>query len=135
MENQSLQSFHQEQIRKKTDLQTTQIVKAKCAASFSPKTIHSTAPHSPSCFHPFALASLAHLPRTVNSNNSEHLFLCTVESYGQERSLEILGIRQPAAERWTKDSHLELFGSAAVLQIVRKQLRVSLYEAIPTITA
>lgn len=55
MENYSLQSFHQKQIRKKTDLQTTQIVKAKCAASFSSKTIHNTTLHCPFHFYPFSL--------------------------------------------------------------------------------
>lgn len=67
-----------------------------------------TALHCPFRFYPFALSSLAHLPQTVNRKWYSELLLCAVESYGQEWSLEILGTRQPAAERWTKDSCLEL---------------------------
>lgn len=59
MENQSWQSFHHKQVRKKADLQIMHIVKAKLVTFFSSKTVHNTALLCSFSFYPFDSSSSA----------------------------------------------------------------------------
>lgn len=93
------------------ELWTAQIVKAKHVGSFLPKTTDETrqnCPTLPLLLSPLCSFQFSTFAKSRNRNRYSELLRRAMESRGRDWSLEILGMRQSAAERWAQDSCLYL---------------------------